>query len=594
MANNYWEKVLTRRVGRRRVLAATGATAMSAAFLAACGGDDDDDDSGGGSSPAATSAPSGSSSGGSGGGGAPIGQQFGNQPGHSLLGSPDAKYGGTTGGYSSDAPHLDIYTTAHEYSGLSGQYVFDHMITTRQNENAPWVPEAAEAIEENPDGITYTFKLRQGMKFHNFAPVNGREVVASDIVADQEYVKTVAGAENAFQNEILDRAEAPDDYTVVYTLQRPTAYLYTARLFGHPGPQSILPKEYLEVDRKTHQQIGSGPFILDDYVTASRWHYVRNPEYHSRGLGAGIMPYRDAQDKFFLPDEAAREAAFRSEQITDYQPAAASFLGLVDSLGDQATAITGPGLQPFTWNLGNAPEERKLWIDYSDTRFREAIYRLTDKQQYVDLVFQGRAEIPTSVLAVAQPAIYQLDASETEEYFRYDVAEAKKLLEAVGYDGREYQIEYQGSSTAGQACEVLKQQLALGGVNTAIFSRSPSELLERSTRGEYDFFVGGHPRYDSPQAPLNQNKSNTKLAFGGTSLNDPELDAMILKAEQTPNLEEGAVLVKQILLELCKRYTVYYNLMSPDYELLLNSKIKNWETDQSPNTMHRAEMWFDA
>jgi peptide/nickel transport system substrate-binding protein len=592
MANNYWDKVLTRRVGRRRAIAGTGATALGAAFLAACGGDDDDDDDGGApsSSPSTGSGSSGSS--GSSGGGTVIGKQFGNHPGHSLLGSPDAKYGGTFGTFVSDAPHLDIYTTAHEYSSLSGQYVFDHMITTRQNENAPWVAEAAEGVEENPDGITYTFKLRQGMKYHNFAPVNGREVVASDIVADQEYVKTVAGAENAFQNEILDKAEAPDDYTVVYTLQRPTAYLYTARLFGHPGPQSILPKEYLEVDRKTHQQIGSGPFILDDYVVATRWHYVRNPEYHSRGLGAGIMPYRDAQDCFFISDEAAREAAFRSEQATFYQPAAASFQGIVDSLPDLARGITGPGLQPFTWNLGNAPDERKLWIDYKDTRFREAIYRLTDKQQFVDLVYQGNAKIPTSILAVAQPAIYQLDASETEEYFKYDVAEAKKLLEAVGYDGREYQIEYQGSATAGQACEVLKQQLAQGGVNTAIFSRSPSELLERSTRGEYDFFVGGHPRYDSPQAPLNQNKSNTKLAFGGTSLNDPELDAMILKAEQTPNLEEGAVLVKQILLELCKRYTVYYNIMSPDYQAVVNAKIQNWETDQSPGVSPHAESWF--
>jgi ABC-type transport system substrate-binding protein len=344
---------------------------------------------------------------------------------------------------------------------------------------------------------------------------------------------------------------------------------------------------------KTHQQIGSGPFMLDEHVVGTRYHYTRFDKYHSRGGAPGTLPYRDSTDAFFIPDEAAREAAFRSGQVHFYTPAAGSFDSLVSSLGDKVTVLKGPGLQPFTWNLGNAPG-RGLWSDYQDTRFREAMYRLTDRQQFVDLVYKGEAQIPTSVLAVAQPAIYQLDASETEQYFRYDVAAAKQLLEAAGYDGKELLIEYQGSAVAGQACEVLKQQLAVGGINTRILAASPSELLERSTRGEYDIFVGGHPRYDSPQAPLNQNKSNTKLAFGGTSLNDPEIDAMVLKAEQTPNLEEGAVLVKQILLELCKRYTNYYNIMSPDFKAVLDAKIRNFEVEQSPNTMHQAQIWFAA
>jgi ABC-type transport system substrate-binding protein len=218
----YWGKTLDKRITRRRALAATALAAGAAAFLAACGGDDDD----GGSASSGDGASS---------GGAGKGKQFGNQPGHSLLGSPDAKYGGNLGQFSSNPPHLDLYTTAHEYSALSGQFVYDHMITTRQNENAPWVAEAAEGVEENPDQITYVFKLRPGMTYHPFPPVNGRTVVASDIVADQNYVKTVPGAENAFQNEILDRAEAPDDRTVVYKLKRPTAYLYTAAALRAPG-----------------------------------------------------------------------------------------------------------------------------------------------------------------------------------------------------------------------------------------------------------------------------------------------------------------------------------------------------------------------
>jgi hypothetical protein len=69
---------------------------------------------------------------------------------------------------------------------------------------------------------------------------------------------------------------------------------------------------------------------------------------------------------------------------------------------------------------------------------------------------------------------------------------------------------------------------------------------------------------------------------------------MVLKAEQTPNLQENAKLVKQILLELCKRYSFYYNIASPDFQAVLSSKIKNFEVEQSPNTMHRADVWVEA
>jgi ABC-type transport system substrate-binding protein len=193
----------------------------------------------------------------------------------------------------------------------------------------------------------------------------------------------------------------------------------------------------LEVDRKTHQQIGSGPFMLGDHVVGTRYHYVRFPKYHSRGLGEGVLPYLDSVDAFYVTDESAREAAFRSDQVHYYTPAQGVLKGMLDSMKGKITHLQGSGLQPFTWNLGNAPNPRKPWIDYKDTRFREAMYRLTDRQRIIDLVFEGRPK-PHQRPCRGSAAIYQLDKSETAQYFRYDVAEAKKLLGAMGYSGTEF------------------------------------------------------------------------------------------------------------------------------------------------------------
>src|SRR5436189_3029033 len=109
----------TNRVSRRRALAAAGAVSMAAARAAACGG--------------GSSSGTGEKSG--------QGQQSESGP---------AQKGGTVGFIYTDSPHLNILTNALEYAGYSGQYVYDHLLSSRSNENAPYVLEAAEGLEQ-PD-----------------------------------------------------------------------------------------------------------------------------------------------------------------------------------------------------------------------------------------------------------------------------------------------------------------------------------------------------------------------------------------------------------------------------------------------------------
>jgi peptide/nickel transport system substrate-binding protein len=586
---SYWDKMLTKRVTRRRAIAATGLTAGAAAFLAACGGDDDSSgtSSGGGSpSSGATSSSGGGSS--STGGGTTIAD--GITDGYLLKASGSGTKGGTMGFLYVDSPNLDILTNALEYAGMSGQYVYDHMISSRSNANAPYVLEAAESLEQ-PDDTTIIFHLRKGMTYHDIPPVNGRAVVAGDIVAVQNHVKTLTGAENAFQNDILDRAEAPDDNTVIYHLKAPTAYLFTSRMLGHPGPQAIIPPETFD-NLATARQVGSGPFMLDEWVISSRYHYTRFDKYHALG-NPGTLPYRDATDVFILTDDAPRQAAFRSEQVHYYTPAAGAFDETAKSIGNLATPVEFVSLQPYTWNFG-MQKGRGPWADPNDIRMRQAGYRLTDKQQMVDLRYNGAAVITTGVLAMGQSPEFLLDASETDEYFKHDPAEAKKLLDAVGWDyNRELVCEILGTQNQSGA-EILAQQWADAGLKIRVVVSNAGEFLPRSNRGEYDLFHGSHPQYDSPQAPMQQNHSDSKLAYGGTALGLSEIDDMIDKAEHTVDFQENAKLIREIQIELLKRYTPYYNIVTPLNQQLVNSKIVNFELENSNTTMHRADAWFKA
>jgi peptide/nickel transport system substrate-binding protein len=561
---SYWSKVLNQRVTRRRALGATSMAAGAAAFLAACGGGSSDS----GSQPAPQTS-SGISDG-------------------YLKKATDGKRGGTMGFLYVDSPNLDILTNALEYAGYGGQYVYDHLISSRSNENAPYVLEAAQALEQ-PDETTIRFRLRPGMTYHNVPPVNGRAVKASDIVAVQNHVKTLPGAENSFQNEILDKAEAPDDNTVVYKLKAPTAYLFTSRLLGHPGPQAIIPPETFD-NLATGRQVGSGPFMLDQWVISSRYHYTRFDKYHGRGK-PGMLPYRDATDVFNLTDDAPRQAAFRSEQIHYYTPAAGAFKETASSIGSLATPVEWIGLQPYTWNFG-MQRGRGPWANPADIRMRQAAYRLTDRKQMIDLRYSGAAVLTSGILAMGQAKEYLLDPKDTEQYFKYDPAEAKKLLDAVGWDyNRELVCEILGTQNQSGA-EIMKQQWAKAGLKIRIEVKNAGEFLPRSNRGEYDLFHGSHPQYDSPQAPMRQNHSDARLAFGGTALGLPEIDAMVEKAERTVKFEDNAKLIRDLQMELLKKYTPYYNILTPYNQILINSKVRNLEIESSNTTLHRADATF--
>ncbi len=559
----------------------TGAgVSLSAIALSAlgCGSDDDSSSSSSGSTGSSSGATTGSSSGASGSTGASA--LYGDS-----ASSDTPKTGGTYGDTYTSSNSMNILTNASEYAAMGGQYVYDHLITTRTNENAPYVLEAAESFEQ-PDETTITFKLRPGMKYHNIAPVNGREVVAEDVVKMQEFVTPQDNIENNFQKNYLDHAEAPDKYTVVYKLKGPRAYLFDSRILGHPGPQAIIPYETFD-NLDTARQVGSGPFILDDWVVSTRYHYVRNPEYHGRG--AEGLPYRDATDVFILADNSAIEAAMRSGQVSEWIPPPSQFDDLKSSMGNKVQTQEYLGLNPFTWNMNIDKDP------FGDVRFREAFYRLTNRQQYIDLVYAGQAVEPTGFLAASMTG-YQVDASQTADYFKYDPAEAKKLLSAMNFDdGREIELFYIGpSSTGDTAAEVMKQQAAAVGIKIRIVTFGLAEALPRTQRGEWEMFVGGHPGYDTPSVPMRHNSSEPNHQFEVRGLRDPEYDAMVEKAEQTVDLEANREIVKQAQIYAISHYTSYYDILTPVNRRLLDSRIRNYEIEASNTAMHQAQVWFDA
>src|SRR5439155_244376 len=159
-----------------------------------------------------------------------------------------------------------------------------------------------------PNETTYVFKLRKGVKWQAKPPVNGRELTADDVVFSVNHFLTVKGNANAYMLKSVDKVDAPDKYTVKFTLKEP--FVWFLDMLANPHAVAIVAKEVVEKYgdlEKWESVVGTGPWMLDSYRPNVGLTYARNPNYFQSGL-----PYIDRIEATVDEDNASRMAAFLS------------------------------------------------------------------------------------------------------------------------------------------------------------------------------------------------------------------------------------------------------------------------------------------
>lgn len=280
---------------------------------------------------------------------------------------------------------------------------------------------------------TYEFKLRQGVRWHNVAPVNGRELVADDVKYTFERIqnlgfKNIQGFGRHLEKvRAIKRIETPDRYTVRLELDQPQAIAMIN--FGDPWLLMVA-REEVETEPegllRTHL-IGTGPFILKEFTKKVSYSLDRNPDYFQKEL-----PYLDGVEVRFIPDPTTTFNAFRAGEIHD--PGA--FMDeekkrIVDQQhpGLFVGRVPGHTTVGFVFNNTHKP--------FDDVRVRKAIYLAFDRQGLIDATRFGYAQLARWV-ATPGKGIYATPEEELLKMpgFRQpkeqDVAEARRLLADAG------------------------------------------------------------------------------------------------------------------------------------------------------------------
>lgn len=344
------------------------------------------------------------------------------------------------------------------------------------------VPKLATEWTISEDGKTLSFRLREGVTWHDGTPFTARDVEFSALEA---WKKLHPRGRSTWAN--LERVEVVDDLNIVFHLSKPAPYIISS-LFG--AESQIIPRHIYEgTDILTNPAntapIGTGPFKFVEWNRGQYVYLQRNENYWDEG-----KPYLDEIIFQFIPDASSRAVALEAQEI---DIAGAMPVPLIDAQRlSNIPYLTipergGEAYSQFVFMEVNTRREH-----LSDVRVRQAMLHALDKEFMIRNIFFGFAKPMTGPIPHTQAQFYTDDVPG----YGYDLDKAKQLLDEAGLapDANGVRLRITCDPLLGYAeflpviASYFKSQMALIGIEVDIRNQDFSSYVKR-VYDDYDFDV---------------------------------------------------------------------------------------------------------
>ncbi|OGN90026.1 MAG: hypothetical protein A2Z74_01150 [Chloroflexi bacterium RBG_13_46_9] len=347
---------------------------------------------------------------------------------------------------------------------------------------------------EIPSRGKMIFHIREGVYWHNKAPTNGRELTVDDVVFSIKRMCTEPGAyiKMSFPTLAKTLVVTGDEATRMVTVECPLEEWITA-LSQVPDFLTIMPRDAIEKFGHMNDwqnSIGTGPFMLTDFVSNGSATFKSNPNYWEKnpiGPGKGDqLPYIDGVKLLIITDASTRLAGFRT--------------GKIDSAGgeydDVKEFLTDPEIKSMSYSSDScyliAMRTDKANLPFSKKEVRQALFLATDFNKIKDQYFSGRALILnwpiayTKEYAAAYVPMEKLPAN-VQELYSHNVTKAKELLTKAGYPtGFETTIITYNTPAFVDYLSLIKEMWAEAGITLKIDAREYAVWVSRLRARNYD------------------------------------------------------------------------------------------------------------
>ncbi len=426
--------------------------------------------------------------------------------------------------------------------------IYDPLTTYVDGKVEPYL---AESIEGNDDLTQYTIVLREGVQFQDDTPLNAEAVVKHfDRLKDPATAcPCKATVDNIGSMDMPDGAEG---LTVVFNLTTPNV-AFPDMLAGSSGyiesPTAVANGINLKTDG-----VGTGPFILDEFVAGERTVLVANPNYWGKDENGIQLPYLDKLTIRPIPDSGQRLAALETGEIDIFQTADTATVTQGEEKGFTAQKISGSSSTIILFNNAKPP--------FNDVKARQAVAYAIDKDLINERAYGG-ARVPSYSGFALDSAYYNPDAGTPQ----YDPDKAAALVDELG--GLDFELICIPTPESELILNIIKQLGEEVGMNISLKYEEQGTYVNRmfSKGGDYEAGCFRSSHFIEPDAirPGLTTDDTGNLAF----YTNPEVDKLLDEARQTDDFDirkEKYDQVQVITGEEVPLMTTLYDLFGNVYD----------------------------
>ena len=442
---------------------------------------------------------------------------------------------------------------------------------------------------ETPDDTTYVFNIRKGVHYalnldsEASRLVNGRELTAKDV--EHSFHRLLALGSGFTEPSPrpatlisipFESITATDKWTVVMKLTEPS--VGALRTIIAAAELWILPADVIEKygDYSDWKNVvGTGPFMLTDYVEGVSKTFTKNPEYwgYDEKYPENRLPYIDQLRALLMADEATRISALRTGKVDIIQHAGVVDIQSVDV--GRSLQKTNPEIevhshfersfQSITMNIRKPP--------FDDIRVRHALQMALDLETINDTYYGGLAKWePIGLLGVkGYYTPWEEWPEELKQYYRYDPQGAEKLLDEAGYprgaDGIRFQTTLELRPGDLGYFEIAAGYFADIGVDVSISNVDAATWIASRGEHNYEMSLGDMAFPGSPVWAIGIYRENNvwfREWVGGVET--PELTAAYDAFHAATTVEGQRKAIRKYDMEVVKQHNQIWGPMAPEFQ----------------------------
>lgn len=396
-------------------------------------------------------------------------------------------------------------------------------------------PGLAKSWTVSADGLTYGFKLQDGVQWHDGKPFTSADVV---FTTTKFLPEVHSRARNNFSH--VESVTAPDAGTVIFKLKQPFApFLGSFEVSSAPMiPRHLYEGTDFKANPANQAPIGTGPFKLKEWKKGAYIHLVRNDSYWKPGL-----PYLNEIYFQVIPDSASRAVALESGKVDVSSFSDIELLDVGRFKANPNFDVTNKGyefLGPLAWIEFNT---RTKPMD--DKRFRQAVLHALDRNLIRDKIWFGHAKVATGPVS-STTRFYEASV----RAYPFDPKRAEELLDQMGLakdkDGIRATVKLLGlpyGETWNRLNEYVRQALSKVGVKVVVESTDAAGWTQRLANWDFDMLVSYLTQFGDPALGVARTyiSSNIKKGIPYTNTSgytNPAVDDLFAKAATAVKVDD--------------------------------------------------------